>query len=97
MKQAEWNDITWGVSSNQMAIIKSIEISQELNVEEKQSESGQSKKVIKGLKQEQLTVQYSTAFAVGIDTRVDLDMRIKCAGMQEECILNGKVIGHDQF
>lgn len=97
MKQAEWNDITWGKSSKQLAMLKSIEISQELNVEEKKSESGQSKKVIKGLNPEELTVQYSVAFAVGIDPRGEFDMLKKCAGMQDDFILNGTPLGQDQF
>lgn len=97
MRQAEWNDITWGSSSRSLVNLKSFEISQEINIEEQKSNSGQSKKVIKGLNAEELTIQYSAAFAVGIDPRGEFDMLKKCAGKQDDFILNGRVIGQDQF
>lgn len=97
MKQAEWNDISWGNSGKSMAFIKSLEISQEINVEEQKSESGQNKKVVKGLKPEELTVQYSAAFAVGLDPRGEFEMLKKCAGKQDDFILNGMKLGQEQF
>ena len=97
MRQAEWNDITWGNSPTSLVHIKSLELSQEINVEDQKSNSGQSKKVIKGLNSEELTIQYTTAFAIGVDPRGEFDMLKKCAGKQDDFVLNGNIIGQDQF
>ena len=36
-KQAEWNNITWGTSGNQMAHLKSFKISQKLKLKNKKT------------------------------------------------------------
>lgn len=97
MKQAEWNDITWGSSNRSIAFLKTFNLSQEVNIEEQKSNSGQSKKVVKGLNPEQLSVSYTTAFAVGIDPRGEFEMLKGCAGKQDDFILNGRIVGQNQF
>ena len=39
MKQAEWNNITWGTNGNQMAHLKSFKISQSLKTEEQEDKT----------------------------------------------------------
>ena len=39
MKQAEWNNITWGTNGNQMAHLKSFKISQNLKTEEQEDKT----------------------------------------------------------
>ena len=59
MKQAEWNDITWGHTGRQMAHIKSFRLSQKIKTEEKESVKGGNKTVVRSLEPETLTVSYS--------------------------------------
>ena len=56
MKQAEWNDISWGNSNRQLAYLKSIRMSQKIKTEEKENEKGGNKTVVLGLDSEKLTV-----------------------------------------
>ena len=97
MKQAEWNDITWGSSNNQMVNISSFSISQSLNTEEQEAKDGQNKTTIKSLNSEELTVNYKTGFSVGTDPRGELDMLKECIGMQDEFILAGEPLSETQF
>jgi hypothetical protein len=43
MKQAEWNNITWGTSGKQMAHLKSFKISQKLKTDEQENETTSNK------------------------------------------------------
>lgn len=97
MKQAEWNDITWGTSGHQMAHLKSFKISQKLKTEEQENEKTGNKTIIKSLEPEVLNVSYSTSFAVGIDPRGEFEMLKKCAGMQDVFILGGKKVSKTNF
>ena len=93
MRQAEWNNITWGTTGRQMVHLKSFKLSQKLKTEEKENENGGNKTVVKSLEPEQLTVSYSAGFAVGIDPRGEFEMLKKCAGMQDIFILGGSDTG----
>lgn len=97
MKQAEWNNITWGVKGNQMAHLKSFRISQGIKTEEQETKNGGNKTVVKGLEPETLNVSYSTGFAVGIDPRGEFEMLKKCAGMQDAFILGGQKVSKQNF
>ncbi len=97
MKQAEWNNITWGTFGHQMAHLKSFKLSQKIKTEEQTSENGGNKLVIKGLEPEQLTVSYSTGFAIGLDPRGEFDMLKKCAGMKDYFILAGQKVSKNGF
>ena len=97
MKQAEWNDITWGTSGRQMAHLKSFKLSQTLKTEEKENEAGGAKTVVRSLEPETLTVSYPTGFAVGIDPRGEFEMLKKCAGMQDKFILGGQQVSKTNF
>lgn len=97
MKQAEWNNITWGNAGKQMAHIKSIKLSQNIKTEKQDSKDGKTKTVVKTLQSEELTVSYKAGFAIGIDPRGEFDMLKKCAGMQDNFILGGKILGKHQF
>jgi len=97
MKQAEWNDITWGSSSNQMAHISNFTISQKVKTEEQQAQNGENKVTIKGIDSEELTVSYIAGFPVGLDPRGEFDMFKKCVGMQDEFLLAGSPISDTQF
>ena len=69
MKQAEWNNITWGTSEKQIANIKSFKISQKLKTEEQENQSSGNKTVVKSLEPETLNISYSTGFSIGLDSR----------------------------
>lgn len=97
MKQAEWNDITFGYQNRQMAHIKSLKLSQKLKTEEKESEKGGNKIVVRSLEPETLTVTYSAGFAVGLDPRGEFEMLKKCAGMQDKFVLGGQQISKTNF
>ena len=97
MKQAEWNNITFGYQNRQMANIKSLKLSQKLKTEEKESEKGGNKIVVRSLEPETLTVSYSAGFAVGLDPRGEFDMLKKCAGMQDKFVLGGQQISKTNF
>lgn len=97
MKQAEWNDITWGNSNHQLAHIKSLSMSQKVKTEEKENEKGGNKTVVLGLDSETLTVSYSVGFAVGLDPRGEFEMLKKCAGMQDKFLLGGQQLGKNNF
>lgn len=97
MKQAEWNDIILGYQNRQMAHIKSLKLSQKLKTEEKESEKGGNKIVVRSLEPETLTVTYSAGFAVGLDPRGEFDMLKKCAGMQDKFILGGQPLSKTNF
>lgn len=97
MRQAEWNDITWGNSNHQYAYIKSLRMSQKLKTEEKESEKGGNKTIIKSLEPETLTVSYSAGFVIGLDPRGEFDMLKKCAGMQDKFILGGQQLSKTNF
>lgn len=97
MKQAEWNDITWGTTGHQMAHLKSFKISQKLKTEEQENEKTGNKSIIKSLEPEVLNISYSTGFAVGIDPRGEFEMLKKCAGMQDVFILGGQKISKTNF
>ena len=97
MRQAEWNDITWGTSGRQMAHLKSFKISQKLKTEEQENEKTGNKTVVKSLEPEVLNVSYSTGFVVGIDPRGEFEMLKKCAGMQDVFILGGQKISKTNF
>ena len=97
MKQAEWNDITWGVVGKQMAHLKSFRISQSLNTEEQKNEKTGNKTVVKSLNHEVLNVSYTAGFAVGIDPRGEFEMLKKCAGMQDVFILGGQKVSKTNF
>ena len=47
MKQAEWNNITWGTNGNKMVHLKSFKISQNLKTEEQEDKTTGNKTVIK--------------------------------------------------
>ena len=83
MKQAEWNNITWGTNGNQMAHLKSFKISQNLKTEEQEDKTTGNKTVIKSLESESLTITYSTGFAIGLDSRGEFEMLKKCAGIRQ--------------
>lgn len=97
MRQAEWNDITWGYQNRQMAHLKSLKLSQKLKTEEKESETGGNKVVLRSLEPETLTISYSAGFAIGLDPRGEFDMLKKCAGMQDVFILGGQKISKTNF
>lgn len=97
MKQAEWNNITWGTNGNQMAHLKSFKISQNLKTEEQEDKTTGNKTVIKSLESESLTITYSTGFAIGLDSRGEFEMLKKCAGMQDKFMLAGKQISKNNF
>ena len=97
MKQAEWNDITFGSSGRQMVYLKTFKISQKLKTEEKENEKGGNKTVVKSLEPEVLNVSYSTGFAVGVDPRGEFEMLKKCAGMQDVFILGGNKVSKTNF
>ena len=97
MKQAEWNDITWGYSGNHMAHIKSLSMSQKIKTEEKENEKGGNKTVVLGLEPETLTVSYTAGFAVGLDPRGEFEMLKKCAGMQDVFVLGGQKLSKNNF
>lgn len=97
MKQAEWNNITWGTSGNQMAHLKSIKISQSLKTEEQENKTTGNKTVIKSLEPETLSISYSASLAVGLDPRGEFDMLKKCAGMQDSFILGGQKLSKTNF
>lgn len=97
MKQAEWNDITWGVVGKQMAHLKSFRISQSLNTEEQKNEKTGNKTVVRSLNPEVLNVSYTAGFAVGIDPRGEFEMLKKCAGMQDVFILGGQKVSKTNF
>ena len=97
MKQAEWNDITWGYSNRQLAFLKTFKMSQKLKTEEKESEKGGNKIVVRSLEPETLTVSYSTGFAIGLDPRGEFEMLKKCAGMQDTFLLGGLKVSKTNF
>lgn len=97
MKQAEWNGITFGYTNRQLAVLKSLRMSQKIKTEEKTNENGANKTVVMGLEPEQLTVSYSAGFVVGLDPRGEFDMLKKCAGMQDKFILGGRQLGKQNF
>lgn len=97
MKQAEWNDITWGNSNHQLACLKSLRMSQKIKTEEKENEKGGNKTVVLGLDSEKLTVSYSAGFAIGLDPRGEFEMLKKCAGMQDVFVLGGQQLGKNNF
>ena len=97
MKQAEWNNITWGISGKQMAHLKSIKISQNLKTEEQENKTTGNKIVIKSLEPETLSISYSASLAVGLDPRGEFDMLKKCAGMQDVFLLGGQKISKTNF
>ena len=97
MRQAIWNNITWGYQNRQMAHIKSIRLSQSVKTEEQESNSGTKKTVVKSIEPEELTISYKAGFAVGIDPRGEFDMLKKCAGMQDNFVLGGKILGTHPF
>ena len=97
MKQAEWNNITWGTSGKQMAHLKSFKISQKLKTEEQESETTANKTIIKSLEPEALTISYAASLAIGLDPRGEFDMLKKCAGMQDLFILGGKKVSKNSF
>ena len=97
MKQAEWNNITWGTSGKQMAHLKSFKISQKLKTEEQESETTANKTIIKSLEPETLTISYSASLAIGLDPRGEFDMLKKCAGMQDLFILGGEKVSKNNF
>ena len=97
MKQAEWNNIIWGAFGHQMAHLKSFKLSQKVKTEEQESANGGNKLVVKGLEPEQLTVSYSTGFAIGLDPRGEFDMLKKCAGMKDYFILAGQKVSKNGF
>ena len=89
MKQAEWNDISWGSMNRQFACLKSLKLSQKIKTEEKENEKGANKTVILGLEPENLSISYSAGFAIGLDPRGEFEMLKKCAGMQDNFLLGG--------
>lgn len=97
MKQAEWNNITWGSSSRQMVHIKSLKLSQSIKLEEKESNDGAKKTIVKSLEPQALTITYKAGFAVGLDPRLELDIFKKCAGMQDNFLLGGKKLSNNPF
>ena len=97
MKQAEWNNITWGTSGKQMAHLKSFKISQKLKTEVQESETTANKTIIKSLEPETLTISYSASLAIGLDPRGEFDMLKKCAGMQDLFILGGEKVSKNNF
>ena len=97
MKQAEWNNITWGTNGNQMAHLKSFKISQKLKTEEQEDKTTGNKTVIKSLEPESLSISYSTGFAIGLDSRGEFEMLKKCAGMQDVFILSGQNVSKTNF
>lgn len=97
MKQAEWNNITWGVVPGQLALINKLSLSQEVDTEEKESNNGAKKIVLKGLKSEELSVSYSSGFVIGTDPRGEFEMLKKCAGMQDEFLLAGRPLSNSNF
>ena len=97
MRQAEWNNITWGVKGNQMAYLKTFKISQGIKIEEQENETGGNKTVVKSLEPEVINVSYGTGFAVGIDPRGEFEMLKKCAGMQDTFVLGGKKVSKQNF
>ncbi len=97
MKQAEWNDISWGSLNRQLACLKSLSMSQKIKTEEKDNEKGASKTVVLGLEPETLTVSYSAGFAVGLDPRGEFEMLKKCAGMQDIFLLGGQQLSKNNF
>lgn len=97
MKQAEWNDISWGTSENQIAHLKSFKISQNLKTEEQENQATGNKTIVKSLEPEVLNITYSTGFAIGLDSRGEFEMLKKCAGMQDNFLLNGKQVSKNKF
>ena len=97
MKQAEWNNITWGTSEKQIANIKSFKISQKLKTEEQENQSSGNKTVVKSLEPETLSISYSASLAVGLDPRGEFDILKKCAGMQDVFLLGGQKISKTNF
>ena len=97
MKQAEWNGIFFGYQNRQMAHLKSLKLSQKLKTEEKESEKGGNKIVVRSLEPETLTISYSAGFAIGLDPRGEFDMLKKCAGMQDVFILGGQKLSKTNF
>ena len=97
MKQAEWNNITWGTNGNQMAHLKSIKISQNLKTEEQENQATGNKTIVKSLEPESLNITYSTGFAVGLDSSGEFEMLKKCAGMQDFFLLGGQKISKTNF
>ncbi len=97
MRQAEWNNITWGTSGNQMAHLKSFKISQKLKTEEQENQSTGNKTIVKSLEPEVLTISYSASLAIGLDPRGEFDMLKKCAGMQDSFMLGGQKISKTNF
>ena len=97
MKQAEWNDISWGSLNRQLACLKSLSMSQKIKTEEKENEKGANKTVILGLEAETLTISYSAGFAVGLDPRGEFEMLKKCAGMQDNFLLGGQKLSTNNF
>lgn len=97
MKQAEWNDITWGGGNKQLILINRISLSQGLKTEQKEDGNGNNKTVIKGLDNEALEITYKAGFAVGSDPRGEYEMLKKCAGMQDDFIFAGEKLGSEQF
>lgn len=97
MKQAEWNDITFGTAKGQLALINRFSLSQELDTEETDSNNGTKKITVKGKKAEELSISYSSGFVVGTDPRGEFEMWKKVAGMQDDFLLAGEPISKSSF
>lgn len=97
VKQAKWNNITWGASSRQVALLKSIKLSRKLKVEEKTSKKGGNKTIVKSLEPETLSLQYTACLSAYLDPRGEFEMLKKAAGMQDYFHLGGTQISKNLY
>ncbi len=97
--QAQWNKEIFGRTATSLRNLESFEISCGIDTEEKTSENGVKKTVVKGLTAEELKISFNAGFAVGTDPRQEFEDFKKVAdkGASDNFYLGNKNVGVGGF
>lgn len=97
--QAQWNNEKFGNMLNSFKTLESFEISCGIETEEKTSENGIKKTIVKGLAPEELSISYTAGFVVGTDPRQEFEDLKKIAekGISEHFYLGSEKVGTSKF
>lgn len=95
--QAKWKNRTFEVSNDKANSISVFTITSRLNIEEKKSKSGTSKVTVKGLKPEELQINFNCGFSAGTDPRQENQDFQNLAGQIGEFYLGNQKLGRGAF
>lgn len=95
--QAKWAEYEWGYTKNALRSIEKLRLECGLNISEEKSKRGARKIVIKGKTPQTISLEYSTGFKIGIDSRDEFEKFKNLAGKTSFFYLGDVRVGDARF